>query len=728
MKTSCFVFALLASTLVGVQAQVTGTGATTTANQTGLPAPTPYSIVQRAANNRIWERTVYEQGPNGTVVPKKHCFTELASGMHYWKNGQWVESKEEIETFPMGAIARQGQYQVIFANNLNSAGAIDLQTPDGKRLRSNILGLAYDDSSTGNSVLIAQIQDSQGELISANRVLYPNAFEGVVKADVRYTYRKGGFEQDVILREQPPTPESFGLNPQTTEIEVLTEFIAPPQSKIVEHKLKNNSLTDDDVDWGVARIGHGRAFDLGEPQNSPSRVTVRRQYISAQGRNILVEGVPIQRIKANLAHLPLQSSAATKLPVLASKTPVLPRTPLARAQPKPMKLASAAPSNKGFVLDYVLVDADPGDFTFQADTTYYIANGIDFNGNLVFEGGTVIKYGTDPGNPTLMECWGDMVCDSSPYRPAIFTSINDDTVGEPISNPDMPLMYYCCAICGNSSSAVVWHDIVIRYAGVGIAGYALQLNDCQFVDCLNPFRIDWGTCSANNVLMANVDNAFEGEDFAATACQLTVSGATNLSYDGWGYGTASRLALTNSLLVNVQAGGNTTITTNHTAWVTDSGGQIFQTGAAGDNYLLPDSPFIDAGNVTADRLGLYWFTTQTNQDIEGITTVDLGYHYPAVDDNGNPISTLVSGVPDYISDANGNGLPDAWEMQYFGNFDHTGSELDSAGNTLLSDYQQGINPNVPIYGMIDYSAIGGMTFTNGLKMFIFEPKPASHIP
>ena len=73
--------------------------------------------------------------------------------------------------------------------------------------------------------------------------------------------------------------------------------------------------------------------------------------------------------------------------------------------------------------------------------------------------------------------------------------------------------------------------------------------------------------------------------------------------------------------------------------------------------------------------------------------VDLGYHYPAVDGNGNPISTEVSGTPDYISDANGNGLLDQWETTYLGGFNYAATDLDSAGNTLLYDYQNNIDPN-----------------------------------
>jgi len=141
-----------------------------------------YAVVERGANYRVLQKTAIENGTN-----RIHRYTELATGLYFANsNGQLVESKEEIETYPRGAIARQGQYQVIFANNLNSAGAIDMQTPDGKRLRSSILGLAYNDDSTGQSVLIAQIQNSQGELISSNQVLYPDAFKGV-NADVRYT-------------------------------------------------------------------------------------------------------------------------------------------------------------------------------------------------------------------------------------------------------------------------------------------------------------------------------------------------------------------------------------------------------------------------------------------------------------------------------------------------------------------------------------------------------------
>src|SRR5438309_526777 len=77
-----------------------------------------YTVTKRGADYAVHQKTILENGTN-----RVHTYTELASGLNY-KNakGQWMESKEEIEPFANGAIARQGQYQVIFANNLNTAG------------------------------------------------------------------------------------------------------------------------------------------------------------------------------------------------------------------------------------------------------------------------------------------------------------------------------------------------------------------------------------------------------------------------------------------------------------------------------------------------------------------------------------------------------------------------------------------------------------------------------
>ena len=170
------------------------------------------------------------------------------------KDGQWTESKEEIEVFAGGAVARQAQHQAIFSPNIHVAGAIDLLTADGLRFRSHILGLSYFDAASGQSVLIAETKDSIGELIG-NQVSYKDAFTDF-GADVVFTFKKASFEQDVILRQKPPAPEDFGLDPRTTRLEILTEFLDPPVPEKEAAKERKERVKD----WTVtlSRQGPGR--------------------------------------------------------------------------------------------------------------------------------------------------------------------------------------------------------------------------------------------------------------------------------------------------------------------------------------------------------------------------------------------------------------------------------------------------------------------------------------
>jgi len=76
----------------------------------------------------------------------------------------------------------------------------------------------------------------------------------------------------------------------------------------------------------------------------------------------------------------------------------------------------------------------------------------------------------------------------------------------------------------------------------------------------------------------------------------------------------------------------------------------------GQFYLPGTSTLIDVGSTNANYLGLYHYTTQTSQTKEANSVVDIGYHYVALDANGSPIDSNGDGIPDYLEDANGNGL------------------------------------------------------------------------
>ena len=100
----------------------TGNSTQAATSQPNVPPATSYRVVDLGPNHRVWQNETYEVGINGKTYTHVHKYTELASGLNYLKNGQWVESQEDIEPYPGGAVAQRGQYQVIFANNLNSEG------------------------------------------------------------------------------------------------------------------------------------------------------------------------------------------------------------------------------------------------------------------------------------------------------------------------------------------------------------------------------------------------------------------------------------------------------------------------------------------------------------------------------------------------------------------------------------------------------------------------------
>lgn len=215
MKTLWIALILSFSVVLEIPAQ----NAALAANQASVPPPTPYAAVEQGANHRIWERTMYEPGPNGTIIAKKHRYTELSSGLNFWRDGQWQPSRTEITLLPPGgefaAAATNGQHLAWFPLDI-SQGVIQLSTPDGRQMVSRPAGLFYEDDS--NSVLLAVATNSVGELVGSNEVVYPNAFGAT--ASIRYKFTLAGFEQDVVVQGRLPDPATLGLNPARTRLPI----------------------------------------------------------------------------------------------------------------------------------------------------------------------------------------------------------------------------------------------------------------------------------------------------------------------------------------------------------------------------------------------------------------------------------------------------------------------------------------------------------------------------
>jgi hypothetical protein len=631
------------------------------------PAPTPYAITVQDGGSRVWQQTTYEVDPSGRVFSRQHSYTELASGLNHLVNGQWVESSEQIDIQPNGtAQAVNGQHQAYFPGDIYQ-GEIELVTPDGVQLHSRPMGLSYFDGT--NSVMIAELTNSIGVVSGANQVIYPNAFTDF-KADLVYTYTKAGFEQDIVLREQPPTPESFGLNSQNTRLQVLTEFFDtadPGQTALAVNP--QDGLSDTSLTFGQMKMIQGKAFAVGDTDQAgpPSKTPVYKSWQILDGRTFLVEELPVQSITTQLEQLPVPASANVTVssanPGLhkVSATRRLSPSRLAQTSTNTMQLAQAGSTKKlGLVLDYVIVDTSDGDaynYTFQGDTTYYLSGQFFIDSTMTLEGGAVIKFA--PTNSPYIDLYA-LNCQTSPYRPAVFTSRDDNSVGETISgSTGSPAPIAGVAlICDLSPSNNIQN---IRFAyisqGVEFSGSAPgAVRDCQFVNVADPIAnwSDFSPTFVENVLFDNVSDYVlsGGSSYPIRAANLTVHAASHLI-------SGSPLSVTNSLFICVTNWGGTFTSAYNATNMSDSG--VFQTVGAGSHYLANNSPYRNVGTTNIDPILLADIRTKTtyppliysNVTISAATilnpqaqrdtdTPDLGYHY-------DPIDYAIGGVDLYNS-------------------------------------------------------------------------------
>ena len=164
--------------------------------------------VERGAHYKILKRTTQRVLPSGRVQTDESTIQKLAVGMHFRQQNEageweWADSKELVEPYVNGAIARFGQVKVAFAANPHTAGALQVVTESGEVLTSQILGLAYTSAATGQSLLIAEVRDCLGEILPPRCVVYRNFLDDVL-ADLVLTYTRFGLEADIRILEKLP--------------------------------------------------------------------------------------------------------------------------------------------------------------------------------------------------------------------------------------------------------------------------------------------------------------------------------------------------------------------------------------------------------------------------------------------------------------------------------------------------------------------------------------------
>lgn len=602
------------------------------------------SIIQSGPNHNVWQGVTASTNASGQLFYRTNRYTELATGMNHLVNGQWVPSVEQIQITQTGAVATNCQHQVYFMGNLNTPGAVHLVTPEGLDMQSHIAGLAYYDSSLGQSVMIAELQDTLGQVLpSGNQALYTNAFTDI-DVDVRYSVTQRGLEQDIILREQLPSPTNWNFNPQTTVLQVWTEFTQAPVPTIqASATVPASGLLDQNLSFGMMQMGHGKAFSIGDED---ALVPVAKHWNVTGGRTFLVEEVLLNALTAQIQALPApgnangtnassggqQSSSSHSsggAALYAANHPVVKDTPSwprnsAKKTLGAMRMAKANIGDKGLVLDYLTINGSLTNYVFQSDTTYYLTNEVDLYGTTTIEGGTVVKFsksslGTfkygvlDNTSASLVLQSGSIVWGTGQYRPAVFTAQDDNTIGETLGmSTGVPGTNYYGHLALNlywATNSTV-SNVRFSYLFDCVLGSGILLKDAQAVNCAKVFDGGVGyfvggdyaqTCcdQMENCLLYQVgivadispNGAFGNTLYAQN---VTAHDCGTLMKDG-----TSTIYLTNCLFVNLTNWSTLYKYTNSMVILTNDSG-VFQAIGAGYHYLANTSLYRNAGTTNID--------------------------------------------------------------------------------------------------------------------------------
>lgn len=622
---------------IGIWALLTSTPLLSRAQTATAPTETPFSITHREANERTWQRIVTEQLPSGQTISRVLSYEERGAGIcHIGQNGQWMDSQEVISPLPdnSGLAATNGQSQAFFPLDI-ATGTVTLVTPapESLVLESQPTSVSFSDGT--NFVVIASLTNSTAELISSNEVLYPGALVGPggLKCDVLYEYRKGGLEQDIVFRNQPPDPAGLGLSVANVKVQVATLFLSPPAPAEAAEPLDPQSgLADTTLTFGGTKMIQGRAFLTGDASQG-SQIPTFKTWVPINSTSAaLIEQLPYSQISASLATLPAVASAKLPLPhghgLFAANYPlpygrgsvalaaVRAREALRKLAPARMSRSgtnvvrvSSGRIGRGFCLDYIAINGYETNVVFRGDSTFYVSSPCYLYGLTVLEGGTTIKENSS--GQINIESGGTVDCQTSPYFPALFTSFNDNAVGDSFGSGS-PAMGDVNTFLNFNSTNVTLHDLHFAYALTDVnqtsAGStaSIALWDSEFVDvatAVNAYNIGLYNVLIGRTVLTNAAVIVDGTgslvaenvtaDYGNEFIQATNSGAT--------------IALTNCLVTRqplVATGSSVTLQTNAVVCLPTLSAPVYQICGGGNYYLTNGSPYATAGtpNIAPDLL------------------------------------------------------------------------------------------------------------------------------
>ncbi len=550
------------------------------------------NVIERGPHHRVWT------GGQGT-------YTELETGMNYFdpKENEWKPSSIEIAIGAEGASANRGFHQAHFSGNLNEPSSVVWVTPEGKQIKTRLLGLSYYCRATHRSVWIAELKpEVSGVLHPPNRVVYTDAFDGGVAGEVHFVYTKSRFSATVVLLGRLPPPGDWGLDPNTTSLEVVTELFELPTLEKSAREVPVNRdgqapMPDEQLKLGTAEIGEGRAFRWDNENPIPVAKTLTR----IEGRDLLFESLDYVSAKPEIDALPVVAGMMKPATVVRNgRTVPAPRQARAAkaGTTTNIQLAAKPFQPRGFWVDWEgTLSSGTNDYVFAPNHTTYISGQVNLSNTNYLMGGTVIKFA--PTNNAGLSILGQLICQTGPYEMAVLTARDDHSVGSPVGTNALSGHYAEVAVQlpGYPSSELSYVRIAhakqaIHYS-YSMYGTTHNVNHSQLVNCGIGFYPLNVTVFMRNCLMSSVSTNFLGSGYYPSSVRsehLTVGGGV-LNDNNY-----LTLYLTNALLVNLAPAG-VGYSPSSAGVRTDSGASVFTVIGAGAHYLPASSSHRGAGTT-----------------------------------------------------------------------------------------------------------------------------------
>ena len=472
-------------------------------------------IIANQDSYKAWDLPKQVIGPNHRTTFRntktgQRQIVEVATGMNYWDGAKWSASSPSFVAVKDGFSAGQIQHQVHLAADLYGDNAVTVRTPEGILLNSTPLAIALFDAASGNFLVIATVTHCAPALVISNQVVYENAFQGVC-ASVVYTITADTFSQDVVITGQL-NPADYGFPPKTTQIQIMTEFYGAPspdrvrrpifveQDPKVRAAMAKPDLVDEQLGFGQFVLTTGKSF-VAPSANNPNGVeaTVTKEYRTLAGRTYLFESIPYVAIAKGLQALPPCQPATGSLNFNTTKGYAgIPR--LDKKSPHGLGMLQARVSSgvHGVVIDYVANIGSPLNSTtvFKGDTTYLVSSAVTCNGAAIIEGGAVFKYKSG----TSIILGSTLTCKTGMYRPAIFTAVDDDTVGDTMNGVTNSGYTGTISSAGyanpalSTTYALSFSNFRFRYAqtAIQVTDYSSTswiVSHAQFIDCVQGVQI-----------------------------------------------------------------------------------------------------------------------------------------------------------------------------------------------------------------------------------------------